>query len=174
MRRTLTLCRTGLAGAAAFVLLTASSGGSDDSASSSSSASGTTSSSSSSSSSAPAADSEFCQQAGAVLAQLNSVTTVPDPAQIAPILQQAATQLDAIEPPQQITSDWNSLVGAIQQLAQAASATDFTNQQQATAFAQTLSQLSSQLQGPSTNVENYLSTQCGISSDDTASSAPTS
>ena len=173
MRRTLTPCRTGLAGAAAFVLLTACGGGSDDSASSSS-ASGTPSSSSSSSSSAPAADSEFCQQAGAVLAQLNSVATVPDPAQIAPILQQAATQLDAIEPPQQITSDWNSLVGAIQQLAQAASATDFTNQQQATAFAQTLSQLSSQLQGPSTNVENYLSTQCGISSDTTTSSAPTS
>src|SRR4051812_43196176 len=62
MRRTLTLCRTALAGAALAVLLTACGGGGNDTSTSSSSST-TTSSSSSSSSSAAAANTEFCQQA---------------------------------------------------------------------------------------------------------------
>src|SRR5437764_1000377 len=59
MRRTLTLCRTALAGAALAVLLTACGGGSNDNSASSTSAKSSTSSSSS----AAAADTEFCKQA---------------------------------------------------------------------------------------------------------------
>src|SRR3954470_7608754 len=172
MRRTLTLCRTGLAGAAAFVMLTACSGGDSNDSASSSSASDTTSSSSSSS--AAAADTEFCQQASTLDQDLAGLTSAQDPSQLAPALQQVSQRLHQLTPPAEIETDWNSLVGAIDQLAQAAANTDFTNQEQATAFAQTATQLEGQLGPAATNVETYLSTQCGIDTEGTGSASPTS
>src|SRR3954451_23597751 len=172
MRRTLTLCRTGLAGAAAFVLLTACGGGDSNDSASSSSASETTSSSSSSS--AAAADTEFCQQASTLDQDLAGLGNAADPSQLAPALQTVSQRLHQLTPPAEIESDWNSLVGAIDQLAQAAATTDFTNQEQATAFAQTAAQLETQLGSAATNVETYLSTQCGIDTEGTGSASPTS
>lgn len=172
MRRTLTLCRTGLAGAAAFVLLTACGGGDDTASSSSSSASETTTSSSSET--GAAADTEFCQQAASLNDALAGLGNVQDPAQFGTILQQLADKLHQLDPPAEIESDWTGLVGGIDQLAQAAAQTDFTDQNQAAAFAQTANQLESQLGTASTSVETYLSDQCGIDADSTDSAAPTS
>jgi hypothetical protein len=169
MRRTLTLCRTALAGAAVAVLLTACGGGSNSSSASSTSAKSTTASSSS----AAAADTEFCKQAATLDQDLSGLSNTSDPSQLAPALQTVSQRLHQLTPPAEIETDWNSLVGAIDQLAQAAATTDFTNQQQATAFAQTASQLQSQLGTASTNVENYLTNQCGITQS-TDTSAPTS
>ena len=173
MRRTLTLCRTALAGAAVAVLLTACGGGSNDDSASTSSAKSTTSSSSSSSSAA-AADTEFCQQAATLDQDLGGLTNTTDPSQLAPALQAISQRLHQLTPPAEIEADWNSLVSAIDQLAQAAAQTDFTNQEQATAFAQTAAQLETQLGSAATNVENYLSTQCGIDTEGTGSASPTS
>ena len=170
MRRTLTLCRTGLAGAAALALLTACGGGSSDDSASSSSSSPTTSAGSSSSS-APAADTEFCQQAATLEQDLAGINT-SDPAQIAPAFQQLADKLHQLDPPAELKSDWTSFVGAVDQIAQAAQTTDFNDQQQANAFLQKLSQLQTQLGSSATNVENYLSNECGLAP--TESSAPTS
>jgi hypothetical protein len=172
MRRTLTLCRTALVGAAAAVLLTACGGGGDDNSASSSSAKST--SSSSSSSSAAAADTEFCQQASTLDQDLAGLTNATDPSQLAPALQQVSQRLHQLTPPAEIETDWNALVGAIDQLAQAAASTDFTNPQQAAAFAQTATQLEGQLGPAATNVETYLSTQCGIDTEGTGSASPTS
>src|SRR3954466_15043079 len=167
MRRTLTLCRTALAGAAVAVLLTACGGGSNDDSASSSSAK--TTSSSSSSSSAAAADTEFCQQASTLDQDLAGLSNASDPSQLAPALQTVSQRLHQLTPPAAIESDWNSLVGAIDQLAQAAATTDFNDPQQAATFAQTATQLEGQLGPASTNVETYLSEQCGIAGSDTAS-----
>jgi hypothetical protein len=172
MRRTLTLCRTGLAGAAAFVLLTACGGGDSNDSASSSSASETTSSSSSSS--AAAADSEFCQQASTLDEDLAGLNSAEDPSDLAPALQTVSQRLHQLTPPAEIESDWNSLVGAIDQLAQAAATTDFNDPQQAAAFAQTAASLESQLGPASTNVETYLTTQCGIDTGSTDSASATS
>src|SRR4051794_8374393 len=169
MRRTLTLCRTALAGAAVAVVLTACGGGSNDNSASSTSAKSTTASSSS----AAAADTEFCKQAATLDQDLAGLSNTSDLSQLAPALQTVSQRLHQLTPPAEIETDWNSLVGAIDQLAQAAATTDFSNQQQATAFAQTASQLESQLGTASTNVENYLTKQCGITGS-TDSSAPTS
>src|SRR4051794_21002484 len=163
MRRTLTLCRTGLAGAAAVVLLSACGGGSDDKSASSSSSQ--TSGSTSSSSSAAAADTEFCQQAATLDEDLAGISNTQDPSQLAPALQQVSQHLHQLTPPAAIASDWNSLVGAIDQLAQAAATTDFNDQQQVTAFGQKATQLGTQLVPASTNVEKYLSNECGIAND---------
>ena len=182
MRRTVTLCRTGLAAVATAVLLTACGGGdgsssasgsgpaaSTASGSAASTSSGSAASTSSSAASGSAAGSEFCTQASAVVSQLGEVVNVQDPAQLAPALQQAASQLRAIEAPPEIATDWDALVGAVDQLAGAAASTDFSNQQQAATFAQTATQLQAQVAGSSTKVENYLTGQCGI---DTTQSAP--
>jgi hypothetical protein len=182
MRRTLTICRTGLAGAAAVALLAACGGNdstnassSSSSTSSSSSAAATTTGSSSASAGGPAADTEFCKQAATVDDDLAGLDT-SDPTQVASVFQQLADKLHTLKPPAVIQSDWNTFVGAIDTVAQAAKGTDFNNQEQATAFLQDLSQLEAQLGTSSTNVENYLSTQCGIdtSDDSSDSSAPTS
>jgi len=171
MRRTLTLCRTALAGAAVAVLMTACGGGNSNDSASTSSAKTTTSSSSSS---AAAADTEFCQQAATLDQDLGGLTNSTDPSQLAPALQAISTRLHQLTPPAEIETDWNSLVSAIDQLAQAAAQTDFTNQEQATAFAQTATQLESQLGSAATNVETYLSTQCGLDTEGTDTASPTS
>jgi hypothetical protein len=170
MRRTLTLCRTALAGAALAVLLTACGGGGNDNSASSTSAKSTTASSSS----AAAADTEFCKQAATLNQDLGNLSNTADPSQLAPALQTVSQHLHQLTPPAEIETDWNSLVSAIDQLAQAAANTDFTNQQQATAFQQTAAQLESQLGSASTNVDKYLTDQCGIDTSSTDTAAPTS
>src|SRR3954447_23741761 len=169
MRRTLTLCRTALAGAAVAVVLTACGGGSNDSSASSTSAKSTTSSSSS----AAAANTEFCKQAATLDQDLAGLSNASDPSQLAPALQTVSQRLHQLTPPAEIENDWNSLVGAIDQLAQAAATTDFNDQQQAATFAQTATQLEGQLGPASTNVETYLSEQCGIDTSGTDTASPT-
>ena len=168
MRRTLTLSRTGLAGVATFVLLTACSGGDgNDSASSSSSSSSsssetTSSSASESSSAAPSAASEFCQQAAGLQSQLATTPDLSDPAAAAPAFQQIADAVRGIQPPAEIATDWTSLADGLQQLAQIFSTTDFNNPEQAAAAQQQIAGLETNLSSASTNVENYLTNQCGL------------
>src|SRR3954453_3433206 len=153
MRRSLTLCRTGLAGVAAFALLTACGGGSSND--SSSSASDTTSSSAAESTSGgDASSSEFCQQAQAFLDQVQNADlgSQVNPAQIGGVLTQAAGQMRAIDPPSEIADDWTALADAIEQLGTAYATTDFNDPQQVTAFQQTATELEGQLGTASTNV----------------------
>jgi hypothetical protein len=171
MRRTLTLCRTGLAGVAAVVLLTACGGGdSSDSAATTSASETTSSSAAESSATGGAADSQFCQDAVQLQTDLQSTPDLSDPAAAGPAFQQIADRVRQVEPPEEIAADWTALADGIEQLAQIFTNTDFTDPQQAAAAEQQATQLEAQLTSASTNVENYLSTECGI---DTGSS-PTS
>ena len=172
MRRTLTVCRSGISVAAAVVLLTAC-GGSD--AKNSSSSSGTTSAGASTTS-ANAAGSEFCTQAAAIEASVGSaVANQADPASIPQALQAAAAQIRAIDPPSEIAEDWTALAGGVEQLATAFAAVDLNDANAVATFEQQASQLEAQLSGPSANVEKYLSDECGISTGTTTeSAAPTS
>jgi protein-tyrosine-phosphatase len=173
MRRTLTLCRTALAGAAVAVLLTACGGGSSNDSASSGSA--TTSSSSSSSSSAAAAGTDFCQKAGHLVDQIqNADINTEDLSQIGPFFQQAAAGIRSIDPPAEIAQDWNTLADGIEQLGNAAADTDFKDPAQAAAFQQTATQLETQFSTASDNVDNYLKSQCGIDTEGTDSASPTS
>jgi hypothetical protein len=175
MRRTLTLCRTGLAAAAAVVLLTAC-GGNDDSAATatSGSAASTSASSTAAGGSGAASSSQFCTQAAAVMAQLDDVGNVQDPAQLGPGLQRAATQLQSLDPPPEIADDWHTLVDAFSQVAQIASTTNFSDPEQLAAFEQQASQVESQLGNSQTTVQNYLTDECGITDNSGGTAAPTS
>src|SRR4051794_38344734 len=113
MRRTLAACRAGFSVAAAVVLLSACGGsGKDDSASSSGSRASRTS--------ADVAGSEFCTKAAAVESNLSSVVTdESDPASLPQALRDAVTEIRAIDPPSEISSDWQALADGVEQLAAA-------------------------------------------------------
>jgi hypothetical protein len=172
MRRTLTVCRNGLSVAAAVVLLTACGGsGNDNSASSSSSATN----SSASGTSAGAASSEFCTQAASIQEQVGStLTNQSDPAALPQALQEAATAIRAITPPDEIASDWNALADGVEQIASAFSTIDFNDPNALANFQQQIGQLEAQLSTASTNVETYLAKECGLGTAPTETASPTS
>jgi hypothetical protein len=172
MRRSLTACRSGLSVAAAVVLLTAC-GGSGEEESASSESSG--SSSSAAETSAGAADSEFCTEAAGIEERItSSLGGQTDPAGIPQALQQAATEIRAIEAPDEIASDWNALADGVDQIAGAFASIDFNDPQALATLQQEVEQLSAQLDTASTNVEAYLAEECGIEVDPTQPAAPTS
>jgi uncharacterized phage infection (PIP) family protein YhgE len=169
MRSPLRRCRTGLAAAAALVLLTACGGSDDQKASSSASSEPTTSASETSADAA-----EFCTQAAAVQQRIASTFSgSSDPASLPKVLQEAATQIRAIRPPDELTADWTSFADGIEEIAKAAQV-DFKDQAAVAKFRQQVGQLQQKYGGAFTNVQNYLTDQCGFSENPTETSAPTS
>jgi hypothetical protein len=172
MRRTLTVCRNGLAVAAAAVLLTAC-GGSDSGGASASSSSAA--SSSASETSADAAASEFCSQAAKALSDLQpALSGQGDPASLAPALQQAADQVRAIQAPSAIAADWTALADGIEQIAQAFATANVSDPASQAALQQRTTEIIGQLSAPATNVQTYLAQKCGLATPSTESASPTS
>jgi hypothetical protein len=171
MRRTLTVCRDGLAVTAAAVLLTAC-GGSDDDSSSSESASETTSASESS---ADAADSEFCTDAAAIQERVTATFDAQsDPATLPQALQEAATAVRDVEPPEEIAADWATLADGIDQIAQALANVDMNDPNAAATLQTELAELQQDVGAASASVGAYLRDECGLDVDTGESSAPTS
>jgi hypothetical protein len=171
MRRTLTACRTGLSVAAAVVLLSAC-GGSDEDSSASSTSEAT---SSASESSAEAAGSEFCTQAAVIQERVGAtLTDQTDPTALPGVLQQAATEIRAVEPPEEIAADWNALADGVEQIAGAFGSIDFNDPNAVATFQQQIGQLQTELATASTNVETYLRDECGLESTGDEPAAPSS
>jgi hypothetical protein len=174
MRRTLTVCRTGLTVAAAVLVLTGCGGSSDTSASASSAASSGPSSSSSGTS-AEAADSPFCTQAADALTALQQALSAQgDAASQAPGLQQAADAVRAIQAPSEIAADWTAVADGIEQIAQAFGGADGNDPASKAALQQRATEIFGQLSGPATNVQNYLAEKCGLGTVATGSASPSS
>ena len=178
MRRSLTVCRSGLSLAAAVVLLTAC-GGSDDEDSASSESSATSSSASTSSAAedtAEPANSEFCTEAAAAFEQVEPAFTGggDDPAALATALQQAADDVREIEPPSELESDWAALADGIEQFSQAFADVDVTDPASAAELQERSTAIIGQLTTSATNVQTYLATECGLDVDSTEPAAPTS
>jgi hypothetical protein len=173
MRRTLTACRDGLAVTAAALLLTACGGSDDDTSSSSESAGETTSSASESS--AAAADSEFCTDAASIQERVTATFNAQsDPAALPQALQEAATAVRDVEPPEEIAADWATLADGIDRIAQALATID-PNDPNALATLQTeLAELQQDVGAASASVSAYLRDECGLDVDTPESSAPTS
>jgi hypothetical protein len=170
MRRTLAVCRSGLAVAAAVVLLSACGGsGNDKSASSSSSAR-----SSAAESSANAAGSDFCQQAATTLSSVEPALTGSenDPATLGPALQEAADKVRAIKPPTEISADWAALADGIEQISQVVVQQGTGDPANASAQQQ-IGAIVGKLAASAASVQTYLSEKCGLESP-TGTAAPTS
>jgi hypothetical protein len=171
MRRTLTVCRSGLSVAAAFVLLTAC-GGSDDNSDSSASSE---TSASETESEAPEADSEFCTEAASIEDRVSStLNDQSDPTALPQALQQAADEIRAIEPPDEIAADWEALAGGVEQIAAAFAQVNFNDPNALATFEAQVGQLQAQLESASTNVETYLREECGIDTGESEPASPTS
>jgi hypothetical protein len=171
MHRTLTVWRSALSVAAAVVVLTACGGsGNDNSAASSSS----TTSSSASETSADATDPEFCAQAAAVQERVGSAFNgQSDPSALPSVLQQAAQEIRAITPPDELKSDWTSFAEGIEQIA-AAAQVDVNDPNAVATFQQKVGELQQKYGSAFANVGNYLSEKCGLGGTPTESAAPTS
>jgi hypothetical protein len=175
MRRTLSLCRSGLAAAAAVVLLTAC-GGSDEAPSASETSSPSTSSSASETTenSAPQADSEFCTEAAAIQERISaSFLGQTDQSNLGEIFQQASDEVRALEPPADLAADWEQFAAGIQAIADASNI-DFTDQAAVAQWQQAVTQIQEQYGTAFANVESYLATECGLTDEGSETAAPTS
>jgi hypothetical protein len=172
MRRALVLSCAGPAVAA--VVLLAGCGGSGSTAS----ASSTTAAASShaASSSAPLARTPFCQESTKTLTELAPAFTSSesDPTKLGAILQKAAAQVRAIQPPAAIAADWKTLADSLDQFASSYSGVDPRNPASASAFAARNTTLMGSLSAAAGHVETYLSTNCGLTAPTTVPVAPSS
>jgi ABC-type glycerol-3-phosphate transport system substrate-binding protein len=122
----------------------------------------------------PAAEEpSFCAQADGALADVEpAFDDEADPAELAPVLQQAADEVRAIEPPREIRSDWSALADGIEQFAQEFAAVDVDDPASAAAFQQRTNEIVTELSTSADAVQEYLSRECGA--DATEAPAPTS
>ena len=158
--------------AAAFVLLTAC-GGSEET---NPEASGSTGSDSGASESGTdAANSEFCTEAAAIQKRLGSTLGAQsDPATLPQALQAVATEIRAVEAPEEISADWNASADGVERIGAAVAAIDVKDPNALATFQQEVGALEAELSTASTNVDNYLRDECGLELDSTEPAAPTS
>jgi hypothetical protein len=176
MRRTLTLCRSGLAAAAAVVLLTACGGSGDDdtAASESTSSSSSSSAAETTENTAPQADSEFCTEAAAIQERITaSFLGESDPSTFGDLFAQVAQEIQALEPPAELADDWAQFAEGVNQIATVSAGVDFTDQAASAKWQQDVAAIQQQYGAAFTNVQAYLTAQCGIS-DGEESASPTS
>ncbi len=160
MRRIPPACRTGLTVAAALVVLSGC--GASDEAGPASTEAGPAASSASKGT-GERADSEFCAAATALQEQVAATLGgQPDPATVQTALQQAATGFRAVEPPEEIAADWNTLGDGVEQIATALASTDFDDPTERTAYQEQVGQLQTQVGPASADVGAYLGEECGI------------
>ncbi|WP_158545859.1 hypothetical protein [Blastococcus sp. TF02A-30] len=171
MRRHLSVARGGLA-AAAVVLLSACGGGSGEE---SGDAASSSSASASETSAGGSAGSDFCTGAAAVQERIGATLQGDaDVSSLPQVLQEAVTELRALDAPGEIAGDWTALTGALEQAAAGLSSIDLADPNALTALQEQLAPLQDQLADSSANVEQYLREECGIAVDETAPAAPTS
>jgi hypothetical protein len=93
-----------------------------------------------------------------------------DPVALATALQEAAGDVRAIDPPAEIEQDWTALADRIDQ---AFAGVDLKDPAAAAEVQQRTGELIGSLSTSTTNVQNYLSQECGIGPTATAPAAPT-
>jgi hypothetical protein len=148
-RPTVMPCRAGLAGAAAVVLLTACGGDGGGSASGSPEAGA-----------APAAT-DFCSQAAGMDERVDSALSDlegNDPS-VTDAFRQIATELRGIDAPEAITADWEAMAAGLDRMADAFADIDSITDMDAI---ESLDRAEGDLTEASTNVDAYLSDECGL------------
>jgi ABC-type glycerol-3-phosphate transport system substrate-binding protein len=156
--RTLDLFRTGLAGAAAVVLLTACGGGGSEAGSATA-----TPAAGQSGEGTAAADgaADFCAQAAGIDQRVDSALSdlEGDDPSVTDAFRQIATELRGIEAPDAISSDWEAMAAGLDRMADAfAGIDDITDLDSLEA----LDRAEGDLTTASTNVDAYLSDECGL------------
>ena len=155
--RTLDLFRIGVAGGAAVVLLTACGGGGSEADSATTPAAGQ------SEEGTAAADgaADFCAQAAGIDQRVDSALSdlEGDDPSVPDAFRQIATELRGIDAPDAISSDWEAMAAGLDRMADAfAGIDDITDLDSI----ESLDRAEGDLTAASTNVDNYLSDECGL------------
>jgi hypothetical protein len=120
------------------------------------------------------ADSEFCAEATTIQERITgSADAAGDPSQLVQVFREAAQQIRAIEPPQELAQDWSALAEGAEQFATTLQDVDFSDPNALATLQERLAPLEQELTAASTNVQNYLVEECGMVVP-TEESAPTS
>ncbi|MGY1638893.1 hypothetical protein ACI78V_19765 [Geodermatophilus sp. SYSU D00742] len=165
MRTPASLVRSVVAGAVAVLLLTACGGsGEDEPAASSSAPSSSSAPTTSGPAQSPAADpavAGFCSQVTSAFATFSSLQTAT-PVELAGNLPQIVSTLEQVQPPAEITGDWETFVGSLRQLRATAATLDLDTPEGQQQFAQAEQQLIQGLGAAQTNLLGYISANCGL------------
>jgi hypothetical protein len=168
MRLSTTLT-AGVPAAAALVLLTACGSGSAGSPAAGGSAAASSGAAQPSSSGAEVE--AFCSEAEKVFTDLNTAfDSASAPTELPPLLQQATSALQTIDPPAEITSSWTSFSEALAQLSQAAQGLDLGTPDGQNQFTQQYTALMTDTQGAQNDVDQFVTAHCPGA----ASSSPSS
>ena len=170
MRRTLSLSRAGVAGAAAVVLLAACGGDGGESATDSPATASPAESSAAETTAASGAE-DFCTQAAGIDERVDSALSDlgGDEPSVPDAFRRAAEEVRAIDAPGEIATDWEALAGGLDRIGDALSNIDITDPESLA----TLEDVEGDLSTASTNVENYLRDECGIDTPESAAPTPT-
>ncbi|MFQ1002002.1 hypothetical protein [Modestobacter sp. SSW1-42] len=174
MRAPATLLKAGLTATAALVLLTAC-GGSEEEATDAAAASAPSSSAAASSSSAapgssasssggsddPAAQA-FCDQAGQALNQVSQSLQSPDAASVGPALDQAVTDLEAVQAPAEISADWDAAKQLFAGLRDAVAGVDLDTPEGQAAVQEEATRLQAESADAQTRLDAWTSENCGV------------
>ena len=109
------------------------------------------------------ADSEFCTEAASIQERMTgSADAAGDPAQLPQIFREAAREIRAIEPPEELVQDWSALADGAEEFATTLEGVDFTDPNALATLEQELAPLEQELNSASTNVQAYLAQECGL------------
>jgi hypothetical protein len=160
VRRTLSLSRAGVAGAAAVILLAACGGDDGGESATDSPATASPAESSAAETTATSGAEDFCTQAAGIDERVDEALADlegNDPS-VAEAFRQIAEELRAIEAPDEIAADWSALAGGLDRLSESFADFDVTDPESLAAMEKAEGDLSR----ASSNVENYLRDECGI------------
>ena len=172
MRAPATLLKAGVTAAAALVLMTACGGSEDEapeaaaSSATSSSAPATSSSAAPSSSAAAPGGSDdpavqaFCDQAETVLTKVSTSLDTTDPAAVAPALDQAVTDLEQLQAPEEIRADWDAATQLFTGLRDAFNGADLTTPEGQATVQQEATRLQGETADAQTRVDGWISENC--------------
>ena len=173
MRAPATLLTAGLTATAALVLLTACGGSEDEAPEAAASSAPASSSAASSSSAAPGSSASssggsddpavqaFCDQAGTALNRVGESLQSADPAQVTPALEQAVTDLEAVQAPAEISADWDAAKKLFAGIRDAVAGVDLNTPEGQATVQQETTRLLAETSDAQTRVEAWTDENCG-------------
>ena len=144
-----------------MVLLSACSGSGDDAPADTSGAE-TTSAGAEPSPTADPDAAAFCDEADPALDQLTETLDTATEEDIATRLPEVVSTLESVEAPPAIEADWGALVGALGELADAASSVDLGTPEGQQEYADVQARLGGQVATSQDNVTNYVISNCSV------------
>ncbi|MCF6745120.1 hypothetical protein E9529_12715 [Blastococcus sp. KM273128] len=109
-----------------------------------------------------AAGSRFCTEAAGIQERLSGSALTGDPADLPQLFRDAAQEIRAIEPPEELAANWAALADGAEQIAGTLQDIDVTAPDALATLQERLAPLEQELGQASDDVERYLVEECGL------------